>query len=411
MTEKSKQALDGPIVHVEKHVAIYKILGSPYYRARIWRPHEKKRIVRSTKSTSRIEAMKAAREFAAEISSVNHAPKVDPKLTFEHFADKCFKQQNELVAKGLRHPQQQKNDKYRLYDPEIGLAKYFKQTDIRTISTKSYLDYIAFVKRTKPTIAASSTFNHLASCFRKVLKIALQDGIVNQIPETPREERKETPRSYFKFYPLVPHDQDEYKLILETAQNLGEENLPNGDIPVSGELYEFILWQTHTFMRPTTSEAFGVRFKDVTVVNDPKAKQKHLLIRIAGKTGFRTVVSMPAAVTVFIRLQKRNQNPEDFIFMPHVKNRTNASNYMGRMFRQVLKKASLDPDDLTSGTHTLYSLRHTSICMRLVNSRGKINVFTLAKNAGTSVEQIHRFYAKQLPIADDLIKNLQSFGE
>ena len=97
--------------------------------------------------------------------------------------------------------------------------------------------------------------------------------------------------------------------------------------------------------------------------------------------------------------------------MPHVKNRTNASNYMGRMFRQVLKKASLDPDDLTSGTHTLYSLRHTSICMRLVNSRGKINVFTLAKNAGTSVEQIHRFYAKQLPIAHDLIKNLQSFGE
>ena len=244
MTEKSKQALDGPIVHVEKNVAIYKILGSPYYRARIWRPHEKKRIVRSTKSTSRIEAMKAAREFAAEISSVNHAPKVDPKLTFEHFADKCFKQQNELVAKGLRHPQQQKNDKYRLYDPEIGLAKYFKQTDIRTISTKSYLDYIAFVKRTKPTIAASSTFNHLASCFRKVLKIALQDGIVNQIPETPREERKETPRSYFKFYPLVPHDQDEYKLILETAQKLGEENSPNGDIPVSNELYEFILWQT-----------------------------------------------------------------------------------------------------------------------------------------------------------------------
>lgn len=408
---KSKQSLDGPIVHVEKNVAIYKILGSPYYRARIWIPIEKKRVVRSTKSTSKIMAMKAARDFAVEISSVNHLPKLDQKFTFAYFADKCFKTQQELVTKGLRHPQQQKLDKYRLYDPEIGLAVFFNQTDIRTLSTKSYLDYISYVKRTKPSISASSTFNHLASCFRKVLKAALQEGLINQIPDTPREQRKEIPRSYFKFYPLVPHEKDEYKRILEISKKLGEENSPNGDIPISEELYEFILWQTHTFMRPTVSEAFGVRFKDVTVVNDPIEEQKHLLIRIAGKTGFRTVVSMPAAVTVFLRLQKKNKNQEDFLFMPQVKNRTNASNYMGRMFRFVLKEAKVLPDDLSSGTHTLYSLRHTSICMRLVNSRGKINIFTLAKNAGTSVEQIRRFYAKQLPIADDLIRNLQSFGE
>jgi len=33
-----------------------------------------------------------------------------------------------------------------------------------------------------------------------------------------------------------------------------------------------------------------------------------------------------------------------------------------------------------------------------------------AKNAGTSVNQIERFYAKRLPISKELMENLQSFA-
>jgi hypothetical protein len=42
---------------------------------------------------------------------------------------------------------------------------------------------------------------------------------------------------------------------------------------------------------------------------------------------------------------------------------------------------------------------------------GKVNIFNLAKNAGTSVEQIERFYAKHLPRSREMAMNLQSFGE
>jgi hypothetical protein len=49
--------------------------------------------------------------------------------------------------------------------------------------------------------------------------------------------------------------------------------------------------------------------------------------------------------------------------------------------------------------------------MRLTLSKGKVNIYTLAKNARTSVNQIERFYARYLPLSDELIKNLQSFGE
>jgi len=79
------------------------------------------------------------------------------------------------------------------------------------------------------------------------------------------------------------------------------------------------------------------------------------------------------------------------------------------LIKQAAEVKRFDP--FTGKAHTLYSLRHTAICMRIVNSHGKVNIFNLAKNAGTSVEQIERFYAKHLPLSKELARNLQSFGE
>jgi hypothetical protein len=77
----------------------------------------------------------------------------------------------------------------------------------------------------------------------------------------------------------------------------------------------------------------------------------------------------------------------------------------------LLDRAGLDVDPFTGKAHTLYSLRHTAICMRIINSHGKVNIFNLAKNAGTSVDQIECFYAKYLPLSKEMARKLQSFGE
>jgi hypothetical protein len=103
--------------------------------------------------------------------------------------------------------------------------------------------------------------------------------------------------------------------------------------------------------------------------------------------------------------------PEDYIFYPEYKNRTTASGMIQRLFTEVLRYGELQIDTPTGKTHTLYSLRHTAICMRIINSEGKVNIFNLAKNAGTSVDQIERFYARFLPLSKEMAKNLQSFGE
>jgi hypothetical protein len=42
--------------------------------------------------------------------------------------------------------------------------------------------------------------------------------------------------------------------------------------------------------------------------------------------------------------------------------------------------------------------------------KGRVNIFNLAKNAGTSVDQIERFYARNLPLSREKAINLQSFG-
>ena len=39
---------------------------------------------------------------------------------------------------------------------------------------------------------------------------------------------------------------------------------------------------------------------------------------------------------------------------------------------------------------------YRDLCMRIILSQGKVNIFNLAKNAGTSVNQVERFYARNL---------------
>jgi hypothetical protein len=39
------------------------------------------------------------------------------------------------------------------------------------------------------------------------------------------------------------------------------------------------------------------------------------------------------------------------------------------------------------------------------------DIVNLAKNAGTSVEQIERFYARNLPLSAEMARNLQTFEE
>ena len=160
-----------------------------------------------------------------------------------------------------------------------------------------------------------------------------------------------------------------------------------------------------------TSHAFSASSKAFRSSIDAPAR---LIVTIRdGKTGYRASNTMEAAVSVYERICSRRPNfaPEDYIFLPDYANRTTAGKVIQRQFSALMERADLQIDPFTGKAHTLYSLRHTAICMRIINSQGKVNIFNLAKNAGTLVEQIERFYAKHLPLSKELARNLQSFGK
>jgi len=208
---------------------------------------------------------------------------------------------------------------------------------------------------------------------------------------------------------LVSKDDDAYKKVLDTAQKLAAKGEKVRGIPVTDELYDLILFVTHSFVRPTISELYSIRHQDVTIAENPR----RLIVTIRdGKTGFRVLNTMPAAVSVYERIQIRHQElgKEDYIFLPDYKNRITAGKIIQRQFKELMSQSGLEVDSSTGMKHSIYSLRHTAICMRLVLSEGKVNIFNLAKNAGTSVEQIERFYARNLPMSAEMARNLQSFG-
>jgi hypothetical protein len=157
-------------------------------------------------------------------------------------------------------------------------------------------------------------------------------------------------------------------------------------------------------------DRYTLRHKDVEIATD---KPKRLILTIRqGKTGFRTSTTTEAAVTVYNRILNRypNSSKDDYLFLPTFSNRTYAQRTLQRQFNVLLERTGLKHDRATNSDHSVYSLRHTAISMRLVKSKGRVNIFNLAKTAGTSVDQIERFYTKYLALSPEMAINLQSFG-
>lgn len=108
--------------------------------------------------------------------------------------------------------------------------------------------------------------------------------------------------------------------------------------------------------------------------------------------------TLEGAVAPYKRLRDHypDATGEDYLFLPYYENRATAARVFARQFNKLMEETGLKMDTVLQTDRTIYSLRHTAICMRLVLSEGKVNIFTLAKNAGTSVNQIERFYARNL---------------
>jgi hypothetical protein len=281
--------------------------------------------------------------------------------------------------------------------------------DIRKLTTRDYRDFMDDLTTKKPDMSPS-TKNTIMAAFRNVMKIAVDEGAIDAVPDTPRPKQKDNPRPFFRFHPLVPKVDDGYRKVRKAALEMMKDGVVLRGVPVTGELYDLILFVVNSFVRPITTELYALRHSDVMVADDP---QRLILTVRDGKTGYRASNTMQGCVGIYERICRRypDAKPEDYLFFPQYENRQTAAKVVQRQFHAAMERAGVEVDKFTGQNHTLYSLRHTAICMRIILSHGDVNIYNLAKNAGTSVDQIERFYARHLPLSRELAINLQSFGK
>jgi integrase len=137
----------------------------------------------------------------------------------------------------------------------------------------------------------------------------------------------------------------------------------------------------NTGLRP--DEAARLEFRDVAIVTDEATGERILEIEVRGKRGVGYCKSTTGAVLPFQRLNKRNKPvPTDRLFPKthHV------------LFNNILKEENLK-FDRENNPRTSYSLRHTYICLRLMEGA---DIYQIAKNCRTSVEMIEKHYAVHL---------------
>ena len=393
-------------IRIYRGVSIYKVTHSPNWMVRVWDSDKRKYLVKTTGTAVITQAREIAKDLA--LTLLKQEKQVEREFSFRTYALRLIKQGEEMARKKERNLGYVKSMMWCIQNKDWGLLKRFGSRDVREINTRDFREYMNYLDNNR-TVLSSSTKNTILATFRNVLKVAREEGVIDTVPDTPRSRQKDNPRPFFRFHPLVSIEEDTYEKVKKAALELAKEGVSVRGIPITYELYDLIIFITHSFVRPITSELYSIRHQDITVAQNPT----RLIVTIRdGKTGYRVSNTMSEVVSIYDSIKKRypNTTNEDYVFLPQYKNRITAGKIIQRQFKYLLEKYKIQMDPFTGNKHTIYSLRHTAICMRIIKSEGQVNIFNLAKNAGTSVDQIERFYARNLPLSAEMARNLQSFG-
>jgi integrase len=225
------------------------------------------------------------------------------------------------------------------------------------------------------TPARSTTHQEMVA-LRQVLKLAIRHNHLTSLPDLSQPYRTSSKISHRAWF-----SPDEYKQLYKATRDRVQNPRKKKYQTDYQELHDYVLVMVNTGLRP--DEAKRLEFRDVKVVDDRDSGQRILEIDVRGKRGVGFCKSMPGAVLPFQRiLKRRTPQPTDPIF-----HRTHHE-----LFNTILGELGLK-FDREGQRRTFYSLRHTYICLRLMEGA---DVYQIAKNCRTSVKMIEEFYASHI---------------
>jgi integrase len=234
-----------------------------------------------------------------------------------------------------------------------------------------------FIGKPRPWKRPSrQTLHNEIVCLRQVLKTANRKGWIGALPDMSapyRASGKISHRAWFS--------PDEYKRLYQATRERAKNPKKERWRAECEQLHDYVLFMVNTGLRP--DEAQRLQFRDVGIVVDTDTGERILEIEVRGKRGVGYCKSMPGAVMPFQRTRKRKAGkPADAVFGP----------VQRELFNAVLRELDLKKDR-DGNARTAYSLRHTYICLRLMEGA---DIYQVAKNCRTSVEMIEKYYASHI---------------
>lgn len=261
----------------------------------------------------------------------------------------------------------------------VHLNPFFGDTPLSEINAGLVQEYR--MKRTteghKGIKPSRSTLKHETVTLRLVLKTAHRYGWISAVPDISapyKTSGKVTHRAWFS--------PEEYKMFYEASRKRAQNPPLGRHRKLWEDMHDYILFMANTGLRP--DEAGRLEYRDVTLVTDQDTSERLLEIEVRGKRGVGYCKSMKGAILPFQRMQKRHKDAKltDKIF----------GKTRNDLINQILADCNLK-HDRDGNVRTAYSLRHTYICVRLIEGA---DIYQVAKNCRTSVEMIEQFYASHI---------------
>ncbi|MGY4303838.1 integrase [Bradyrhizobium sp. USDA 4369] len=354
---------------------------------------------RQYRATTGEDDLVLAKQFAEDwylaLRGKSRAGMLKNEKTFKQAAEQFLKEY-EIITEGQRSPKWVRGYRDRL---RLHLLPYFGSMGLSEITPGKVQEYrvhrISTAEGGKPP--ARSTIHDEVVTIRQVLKTAIRHEWLAHLPDfSPpyKSQGKVVHRPWFS--------PEEYKKLYESTREHMKQAQPQHKWD-SEQLHDYVLFMGNTGLRP--DEAKNLQHRDVKIVEEGPRGQKILEIEVRGKRGVGYCKSTPMAVVPYERLlsrakyvpqgrvreRLRRPRPAAPPQYPQSTDPVFPGNHIGQ-FNRLLEKCELKLDR-DSKPRTAYSLRHTYICMRLMEGA---DVYQIAKNCRTSVEMIEKFYAAHI---------------
>lgn len=371
-----KHSLMGGKLHVYKRPGSHYWQCSTYLACRNWRT--------STKEDSLSRAKDFAEDWYLGLRGKQRAGDLKTGKTFALAAEQ-FLREYEVITLGQRNPKYVQGHRDRL---RVHLLPFFGPRFLAEITPGLVQEYRIhrMTSRVDPSTGepkrpARSTIHQEIVALRQVLKTAQRHNWLQHIPDLAppyKTSGKIAHRAWFS--------PQEYRQLYEATRRRAQSPINRRWLWECEQLHDLVLLLANTGLRP--DEVARLEYRDVAVTNDVGTGETILEIEVRGKRGVGFCKSTAGAVRPFLRLRKRNRpQPTDRLFP--VTHR--------ELFNKILDELGLK-FDREGNRRTLYSLRHTYICLRLMEGA---DIYQIAKNCRTSVEMIEKYYAVHLKTTID----------